>query len=142
MSKLKDHIALTSSKLGEYGILDSNDNLFIKSLKCDACHGVLAGFDAVVSNSLVQTVAEDVLGFICSMYIYKDACYGFTKNLGQIVVENAVAVTFSPHFFCEDLLSICNTHYYKEDNTTLYIDQTLADKPQVIQDDNYVNALY
>lgn len=63
-------------------MFDSGENVFIKSLKCDACHGVMVGFDAIVTNALVVNVVEDLLIFGCSIYVYHEACSGFVKNLG------------------------------------------------------------
>ena len=60
----------------------------------------------------------------------------------EILIHSIKNKAFEPNYFCEVTLPICNHDTYEVITREDYQKRVLADKPEFIQDNNYINNLY
>jgi sphingomyelin phosphodiesterase len=60
----------------------------------------------------------------------------------HIIMNDFKVKTFEPNYFCEILLPVCKPNAYELLTTEAYSKRVLADKPDFIKDNNYINNLY
>jgi len=121
------------------GIFDGG---IVHSAECSMCLTVVGLFDSFISNSYVQYVIENQLTKLCEGHVDKDVCLKTMRNLGPVIVENAVAFKLSPNYFCEFVLTLCDAKDFKELDPLEYINKILSDKPAHIQKDSFITDLY
>lgn len=67
-----------------------------------------------------------------------DISYAYTR----MVMVNLKTKTFEPNFFCEVEIPACNHNKYEILERDAYAEKVLADKPDIIKDNNFINNLY
>jgi hypothetical protein len=101
--------------LNSYSSSDSSssDDLTIDNPLCDTCKSVVGTLDSILMNNKVEFAAEAALATVCSSYLTMDICWGFTRQLGHVVISNFVDFILSQNYFCEDVIPVCRKGDYE-----------------------------
>ena len=88
----------------------------------------------------MEPYIQDALN-ICEIAVAPRVCKGFL-NLREIFVSNLIDFDLKPDYFCEEIVKTCDTNLYVEKPVDDYIKRVLADKPESIKDDDFINKKY
>lgn len=87
---------------------------------------------------------EKAIYLICTAIFDKDQAQKLSDAYVAMFLKEFKFKTFEPDYFCQVELSACNSkqNKYKILNKKVYQDRILADKPDFIKDNNFINNLY
>lgn len=102
----------------------------------------LASFDYLFNNYYVREVYEEIFTLICSIEQDYAVCDGAVHNMTDVIVPQLVELLTSPSYGCSRLLGFCDTPVWKTLDPQDYIDNILADKPDFLKDNDYINKEY
>ena len=106
-------------------------------LECQTCQATVSLVDSYLTDEkFIAPYMEDIVQW-CSTFMQPDSCSGFVK-LHSVIIDNLVRFNLKPEYFCEKISKTCDTNYYIEDKHEDYRDRVLKDKPEHIQDDEFI----
>ncbi|CDW80649.1 saposin b domain-containing protein [Stylonychia lemnae] len=114
----------------------------ISTLTCDACWIATDLFHDLVSNYIVQDLVETAGILVCSTDLSFSICRGYVNSLKDVVIKQLEGIITSPKYLCTDALNICEQKYFELLDPNDFTGKMLADKPNVIQNDDFMNNLY
>lgn len=68
-------------------------------------------------------------------------CPGAVSEMADVIIPTLTNFILSPDYLCSRVLGMCDP-VFKELDYNEYIGRVLADKPESIKDNEYVNKLY
>ena len=83
-----------------------------------------------------------MLAFLCGGILKYDVCWGFIDTSAHAIVDSLTGFVLSPNFYCEEVAMVCETKEFKFSDPNDYVRRILNDKPEFVNDDNYLNSLY
>lgn len=110
-------------------------------LECQTCQATVSLVDSYLTDEkFIAPYMEDIVQW-CSTFMQPESCSGFVK-LHHVIIDNLVRFNLKPEYFCEKISKTCDTNYYIEDKHEDFRDRVLKDKPEHIQDDEFIQKLY
>lgn len=116
--------------------------LWQNPLTCGACRLGMSTFDYVLDSALVRGTLEFIGTVACSFFIDYRVCYGAVNEMTEVLVPQMVDFVLTPAFSCARLMGFCSAPKWKTLDAQEYIDRILADKPEFLKDNDYVNQQY
>ena len=123
-------------------LLKAQDGTPKDKMGCNMCHSVIDLVDNVISNGVVDAIIETLLINKCNDFVDRTICAGFVRGLGDVVIANAVAFELSSAFLCENVFTFCDPTSYVLQDEFEFINRVLADKPQDVVADDFIDKLY
>lgn len=113
-------------------------------LGCDLCRLSVGSFDETFKSRLVTDALEGIGVQGCNQIMSKNTtiCPGIVKMMGDVIVPTLTKFALSPDYVCNKLVQSCNDVDFRILTRESYVDRVLADKPNHIQDNDFVNKLY
>lgn len=110
--------------------------------ECTACQtAVPLGVSFLEATGTVQKV-QDAVNAACKMELVPSKiCKGSQFQLSY-AWPNFKNFYFVPDFFCEEIAPYCESNLYKKNTPESFAKRILADKPEKIKEDNFVDNLY
>jgi len=113
-------------------------------LTCSTCRLGLKTIDNVLtSESGINRLEAFAVG-VCLNYVttIEEVCNGAVKEMGDILLPVLAESFLSADYFCAEVLSLCSFPTYTKFYAKDYVSAMTATKPDMIQDNNYLNNLY
>lgn len=124
----------------------SYENIFVdiyKELGCVSCRASISFLSWLILNPYGYKAFEVAIKLGCSAFLYgNEQCEIISIAYVRMVMTNLKKKTFEPNYFCEMFLGVCKPEHYKFLDPKDDEKRILADKPDFIKDNNYVNELY
>lgn len=108
------------------------------------CKATIHGFASKLLNPTAIVVFENLIYFLVSFFTTNRQADAISDAYVRVMMENLKVKTFEPEYFCEVLIPACNNkrNKYKVLEVSDFEERILSDKPEIIQDNNYINNLY
>uniref|UniRef100_A0A7S3NWK0 Sphingomyelin phosphodiesterase n=1 Tax=Euplotes crassus TaxID=5936 RepID=A0A7S3NWK0_EUPCR len=105
---------------------------------------MIGGFASALLSSTSIKVFEKLVSYVVQLFMDSYQAEIISDAYVRVVMENLKVKTFEPHYLCEILLPACGSraHKYKVQTREEFEERILADKPDYIQDNNFINNLY
>jgi hypothetical protein len=116
----------------------------LSGISCPTCRVAMNTFDSIFQSDKVVTKIEGVCIDICLKYLSygEDVCTEMVDRMAPIIIHVLANSFLESDYMCAEILGICSTPVYTKEYAKDYVDAMLATKPEIIQDNNYVNSLY
>ena len=111
---------------------------------CQVCWYAVDEVNQIVSNMLIRSIIEDGAVLACSAFLNWSTCAGFVNNFADLIENNLIKLNLQNNYFCTQVLDLCPSwdSNYNVLNPNDWSDKMLADKPVLIQNDDFIDNLY
>ena len=117
--------------------------LWQNPLSCAGCHVGVKVLDSVLASDLFYDLGETLVIEICSHGVeLKEVCEGAVHEMGIVLVPQLLNLVLTPDYFCSRVAGFCANPSYHTLNEQAFIERVLADKPQFIANNSFIDQLY
>ena len=112
-------------------------------IQCGTCQASVSALDASVTTSIVTQSLEEFGVMVCQQIetANNTVCPGAVKEMGDIIVPVLAKFLLSPDYICSRVLGYCDP-VYKELSQDDFVQRVLADKPEHLKSNDFVDNLY
>ena len=114
----------------------------MQQINCDACLIVAGTINNTFNKKEVTDILRAISTMACGFKLDLGVCKGFIDYYADGVLENVFDINLHPGYICQTYLKICTFDQFKEEDPMIFVRDVLKDKPEIIQDDEFVNKLY
>lgn len=114
----------------------------ISAMGCEACWIVGQVVDSLVQYNTFTNLVETAAIGICNQELDFWVCRGFVNSLAPVIIQNLETLIATPQYICTEFVSACEQKYFNDLDPAQYVKSMLADKPDLIANDSYVDDLY
>ncbi|CDW90552.1 ser thr protein phosphatase family protein [Stylonychia lemnae] len=149
-SKIKNQARKVFSPILE-GVQENNDTKISSELQffvnCYTCQTTLDNIFDAAQEPLNRQLIIAGISNLCKNKYSSTVCIEMTNLFMTLIFDNIFEISLERDFVCSYLFPVCdrdeNKHKeYKVLKLDEYIDRILADKPELIQNDDYIENLY
>jgi sphingomyelin phosphodiesterase len=141
-SIVREHQVQAKDGNSVFGLEREMGAFWQNSFTCSMCHESIKAFDFVADSAFVRDAIYTIGVPICSIFIDYNVCSGSVREMSKLVIHQAVSGVLTPEYSCARLMGFCNSPKYRTLDSQDYIDRVLADKPELIKDNDFVNQQY
>lgn len=115
----------------------------IRDAGCFSCRTIIGTLSFLIINKYgIKFFELGTIG-VCTVFLFNfEQCKAISKAYVSMIMTNLKVKTFEPNYFCEIFLGVCKPKHYKFLDPKDDAKRILADKPDFIKDNNYINKLY
>jgi hypothetical protein len=111
----------------------------MEQINCDACLIVAGTVNTTLNREEVTDILAALSTMVCGVKLELHVCKGFIDYYLDGIIENIFEINLNPGYMCQKFLKICHFPQFKEQNPKEFINAVLADKPEHLEEDNFVD---
>ena len=96
---------------------------------------------ATDSQITVEIIVQIIIAG-CARQMDEHVCSGAIRDMAKIVVFNMRHSIFNPNYFCARSIGVCSSPVYRTLKPEDYVNRVLADKPEIIKNNDFHDKLY
>ena len=113
---------------------------------CSLCRMNIGVLNKAAQNNLLQMLVERAADNMCYMgrfSLYLDSCKGFSRHIVPGLLDNLSEIVLTPDYLCS-YMSGCEASHptFEPILAHDYIETILADKPDYLKNDDFIDNLY
>jgi len=111
---------------------------------CNSCKLTISAFDSILqSDKAVKNIEDWAIDGCLKFLTYgEEVCNDMVNRMAPIILEVMANSYLESNYFCVEIMEVCDTPTFTRFEADDYIKDLLADKPEHIKDNNYLNNLY
>ena len=117
----------------------------LKPLECTACGKAVSWLDTIFDNKKFVDYGFDVVSAACLIsgnFAPRLSCKQLVVQFGRPFVDVLQNHLLTKQRICDEVLGLCNRPHLTQIQVEDVVDEILENKPELIQDDNFINNLY
>ena len=113
-------------------------------LGCDGCKSTMGAVGGILQTRVVMDTIEGFAEQICHSVVKKNitVCPGAVRIMGDVILPALTRLVLSPDYMCNKIVGICKDTTYEVIDYSEYVHRILKDKPDFLNDNDYINKLY
>ena len=119
-----------------------NFNSLMKQVTCPVCKAGVSAFRATFVSDTFANLVGQTIQKLCDLAFSDSQCFKLVDAYKDMLKEGLRSKTFETNFFCEITVSACENTHYKKISFQDYADRVLADKPDIIKSNDFIDKLY
>ena len=128
------------------GIDTANDELIAQELEyfmnCHSCKLTVQYMKDMALDSMNKHLVASFLSTQCQSKWSPVTCNELIYMYTEVIHANVFEFLFHEDFICHYAIPLCDGQMYTELRAEDYIKEVLADKPDLIKDDDYMDKIY
>ena len=117
-------------------------SLWQNPVTCGVCRTGMDAVDWFFSQKATYKAMEKIITYGCSFYLHENVCAGAITSMGDVLIPQITKMLFTGKYACSRFFGTCSTPQWRTINSEGFVRRIIADKPEVIKNNDYIDNLY